>query len=53
MKYDHNRKAGNEGDIVKHVALMASINSIADMSSLADWSKTIDIPVKHLKPINK
>ncbi len=29
MKYDHNRKAGNEGDIVKHVALIASINSIA------------------------
>ncbi len=28
MKYDHNNKAGNEGDIVKHVALIAALNSL-------------------------
>lgn len=27
MAYDHNRKAGNEGDIVKHVALIAALNT--------------------------
>ena len=27
--YDHNRKAGNEGDIVKHVALMAALDSVS------------------------
>ncbi len=26
--YDHNRKAGNQGDIVKHVALIASLNAV-------------------------
>lgn len=29
MTYDHNTKAGNEGDVVKHVALVAAIGSIA------------------------
>ena len=28
MAYDHNIKAGNEGDIVKHVALTAALNAI-------------------------
>ena len=33
MAYDHNKKAGNEGDIVKHVALIAALNSISATKS--------------------
>lgn len=28
MKYDHNNKSGNEGDIVKHVALIAALGAL-------------------------
>jgi len=28
MEYDHNNKAGNEGDIVKHVALIAALGAL-------------------------
>lgn len=28
MEYDHHKKAGNEGDVVKHVALIAAIDSL-------------------------
>lgn len=27
MSYDHNRKAGNAGDVIKHVGLIAALNS--------------------------
>jgi len=33
MTYDHNKKAGNEGDIVKHVALIAALNVISATKS--------------------
>ncbi len=28
MSYDHHTKAGNEGDVVKHVALLAVLDSL-------------------------
>ena len=28
--YDHHKKAGNEGDVVKHVALIAALDSVVD-----------------------
>ena len=28
--YDHHKKAGNEGDVVKHVALIAALDSVID-----------------------
>jgi len=34
MAYDHNIKAGNEGDIVKHVALIAALNSIISTNDI-------------------
>lgn len=42
MKYDHNNKAGNEGDIVKHVALIASLNTFS-VSHQSDSLKYADI----------
>ena len=32
MTYDHNRKAGNAGDVIKHVALIAALNSATKSS---------------------
>lgn len=32
MTYDHNRKAGNAGDVIKHVALIAALNSASSSS---------------------
>ncbi len=31
--YDHHKKAGNQGDIVKHPALMAAVDAILDSRS--------------------
>jgi len=42
MQYDHNTKAGNEGDIVKHVALIASLHSMSLLHD-SDEFKYVDI----------
>lgn len=33
MTYDHNKKAGNAGDVIKHVALIAALNSASKNSN--------------------
>jgi len=33
MAYDHNEKAGNQGDVIKHVALLAAIDTILSSGS--------------------
>lgn len=33
MTYDHHKKAGNQGDVVKHVALIAALDTIISMPS--------------------
>lgn len=35
MAYDHNQKAGNQGDVVKHVALIAALDPL-----LANWDRS-------------
>lgn len=37
MGYDHHKKAGNQGDVVKHVALIAALNVILDNHSERDF----------------
>jgi 23S rRNA A2030 N6-methylase RlmJ len=37
MKYDHNQKSGNQGDVVKHVALIAAIDTILRDHRRADF----------------
>ena len=38
MSYDHNKKAGNQGDVVKHVALVAALDTI-----LKAWPKDKEV----------
>lgn len=40
MAYDHNKKAGNAGDVIKHVALIAALGSVRELN---DRFKFVDL----------
>src|SRR5581483_2262064 len=37
MRYDHHEKAGNQGDVVKHVALLAALDKVLGKHQRSDF----------------